>query len=192
MAVQRQDHPALRMWGPGNEVLLAGLPSLDLEAFGEFYLQPADMFHALVPDHPVIYRESDPFILQAVDAFMEASPQERPCLLYGMNIYSLDLERMLAGWPGHGLDRPLFVTEFGGEPEWEGSRARGYLSMWRTIRAYPEYVMGGVPYVWTTEGPEPTDIKWGLIDGDASPVDDTFGLLKSEWLKETGAQRTCP
>ena len=109
-----------------------------------------------------------------------------------MNIYSMELERILEDWPGYGLDRPLFVTEFGAEPEWMGGRAAGYVDMWRTIRAYPEYVMGGAPYVWTTEGPEPVDIKWGLMDGNARPVDDTFELLKEEWLKEEGAARRCP
>ena len=185
-------HPALRMWGLGNEVLLSGLPSLDLASFGEFYLQLADLFHALDPDHPVIYREAEDYFLPAIVEAIQASPQERPWLLYGMNIYSMELERILEDWPGYGLDRPLFVTEFGAEPEWMGGRAAGYVDMWRTIRAYPEYVMGGAPYVWTTEGPEPVDIKWGLMDGNARPVDDTFELLKEEWLKEEGAARRCP
>ena len=62
--------------------------------------------------------------------------------------------------------------------------------MWRTIRAYPQWVLGGAPYVWTTQGPEPVDAKWGLMDGQSRPVDNTFDLLKDAWLQE--GSRTCP
>ena len=177
-------HPALRMWGLGNEVMLDGLPSLQLEPFLQFYLELADMFHALDPDHPVIYRESEDYFLPALVESLQTSTQERPWLHYGMNIYTMELERILEDWPEYDFGGPLFVTEFGAEPDWLGNRAAGYLSMWRTIRAYSDYVMGGAPYVWTTEGPEPTDVKWGLMDGNARPVDDTFELLKGDWLVE--------
>ena len=187
-----KDHPALRMWGVGNEVLLERIPPRMLGAFGQFYLQLADLFHALDPNHPVIYRESEDFFIPAIVRGLRASSQERPWLLYGMNIYSGELERILDSWPLYGFDRPLFVTEFGAEPSWPGGREFGYLSMWRSIRAHPEYVLGGAPYVWTTEGPEPTDQIWGLMDGQARPVDGTFDQLKTDWLRENGGPRSCP
>ncbi|MBI2910575.1 MAG: hypothetical protein HYY05_00425 [Chloroflexi bacterium] len=60
--------------------------------------------------------------------------------------------------------------------------------MWRIIRQYPGHVLGGAPYVWTTEGPEPVDQKWGLMDAESRPVDDTFELLAAEWRQEPGAR----
>ncbi|MDP2728329.1 MAG: glycoside hydrolase family 2 TIM barrel-domain containing protein, partial [Dehalococcoidia bacterium] len=188
-----KDHPALRMWGVGNEVLLEALPLRMMVAFGRFYLQLADLFHELDPNHPVIYRESEDLFVPAIVRFLQERTPERPWLLYGMNIYSMEMERLLDDWPYYGFDRPLFVTEFGAEPFWPGGRAIGYLNMWRMIRAHPDYVLGGAPYVWTTEGPElDTDRKWGLMDGNSKPVDDTFGQLKQDWLKENGGRRACP
>ncbi len=187
-----KDHPALRMWGVGNEVVLDGLPPEMMPAFGRFYLELVDLMHSLDPNHPVIYRESEDFFVPVIVRFLQRTPPERQWLLYGMNIYTMELERILDTWPYYGFDRPLFVTEFGAEEFWPGGRAMGYLDMWRMIRSHPDYVMGGAPYVWTTEGPEPVDQKWGLMDGNSRPVDDTFKQLRADWLKEKGARRACP
>lgn len=187
-----KDHPALRMWGVGNEVLME-IPGMeDREAFGLFYLQLADLIHILDPNHPVIYREAEDYFVSEISVLWQGDAPERPWLLYGMNIYSDNLERILQDWPTYGLNRPLFITEFGAEPDWLGDRADGYLAMWWTIRGYPSYVLGGAPYAWTVEGPEPTDPKWGLIYGDGQPVDDTFPLLKQFWKLENGGPRSCP
>lgn len=187
-----KDHPALRMWAAGNELILDGLPPAMMPAFGRFYLELADLIRSLDANHPVIYRESEDFFVPAIVRFLQKRPPERPWLLYGANIYSLQLERILHAWPYYGFDRPLFVTEFGAEPDWDGGRALGYRNMWRLVRSHPDYVMGGAPYAWTTEGPEPGDPHWGLMDGNSQPVDDTFGLLKADWLEEEGALQNCP
>ncbi len=184
-----RDHPALRMWGVGNEVLTDMPPSeSNRETFLRFRLQLADLFHALDPNHPVIYREAEDTFVPEIKALLELSGRSRPWLVYGTNVYSQELERILKDWPSHGLDVPLVVSEFGAEPDWLGSRSLGYVAMWRAIRQYPDYVLGGAPYVWTTEGPEPVDRKWGLMDAESRPVDDTFELLAGEWRQERGAE----
>jgi len=184
-----KDHPALRMWGVGNEVLTDMPPSVrNAAAFLLFRLEIADLFHTLDPHHPVIFREAEDTFVPDIKALLELSGRSRPWLVYGTNVYSQELERILSGWPSRGLDVPLVVSEFGAEPDWLASRSLGYLAMWRTIRQYPDYVLGGAPYVWTTEGPEPVDQKWGLMDADSRPVDDTFELLAAEWRRERGAQ----
>ena len=187
-----RNHPAVRMWGLGNEVLTE-LPRDVRAKFGRVYLEIADLVHQLDPNHPVIYREAEVLFVPGIRLALESSGTPRPWLLYGMNVYSLELERFLDEWPGLGLDRPLFVTEFGAEPDWAGGRATGYVNMWRSIRAHPRRVLGGAPYVWTTEGPEPVDKKWGLVDGNSQPVDDTFHQLAQEWsLEQVNEGRTCP
>lgn len=187
-----KDHPALRMWGVGNEVLSDMPPGArNRMAFGRFYLELVDLFHKLDPNHPAIYREAEDYFIPVIRSLLTRRSEPRPWLLYGMNIYSDELERILDEWPSLGLDGPLIVTEFGAEPGEVGGRAVGYLSMWRMIRAHPEYVLGGAPYVWTTEGPEPVDIKWGLMDSYGVPVDDTFEQLATEWRKERGRNRHC-
>lgn len=183
-------HPGLRMWGIGNEVLTE-MPRPMYPAFARAYLRIIDMFHDLDPNHPVIYREAEDVFVPGIKRFIERRG-ERPWFFYGINIYSMELEGILDRWPDHDFGRPLFVSEFGAEPLWPGGRAINYVNMWRMIRAHPAYVLGGAPYVWSVEGPEPTDRKWGLVDGQARPVDETFEQLAQEWRREPdNAGRAC-
>ncbi|MSQ15666.1 MAG: hypothetical protein EXR50_07380 [Dehalococcoidia bacterium] len=178
-----KNHPALRMWGVGNEVM-GELSDEMRRAFVIFYLKIADIVHYTDPDHPVIFREAeDPFVPE-ISAILMDDPVQRPWLLYGANVYSLEIRRILDEWPQQGMERPLFVTEFGADPAWDGGRTANYVLMWREIRSHPEYVLGGAPYAWTTEGPELTDKIWGLMDANAKPVDGTFQGLTQEWLSE--------
>lgn len=176
-----KDHPALRMWGVGNEVMLDNRSRRMWAAFWPFYLRLADLFHRLDPNHPVLYREAEGYLLPAVINVLRQGPDQRPWLIFGLNIYSLELEHFLDSWTYTGFERPLLVSEFGAESFWAGGRPLGYLNMWRSIRAHSDYVLGGAPYVWTIEGPEPTDTKWGLMDAEGRPVDDTFEQLAAEW-----------
>ncbi|MBI2888273.1 MAG: hypothetical protein HYY02_13855 [Chloroflexi bacterium] len=186
-----KNHPGLRMWGVGNEVLTE-MPREMYAAFAGAYLQIIDLVHDLDPNHPVIYREAEDLFVAAIKRLLERRG-ERPWFLYGMNIYSLELERVLDDWPRNGFNRPLFVTEFGANPTWLGGRAPNYVGMWRMIRAHPHFALGGAPYVWTTEGPEPGDKKWGLMDGQSIPVDETFEQLAQEWRREPDNDgRVCP
>ncbi|TAK34629.1 MAG: hypothetical protein EPO21_08980, partial [Chloroflexota bacterium] len=188
--VRFMHHPALRMWGVGNEVLTE-MPQQMWPAFGEFYLQLADLFHVLDANHPVIYREAEDIYLAELTEMLELDTQQRPWLLYGTNVYSERIDAILADWPSHGFDIPLIVSEFGAYPYWTGGRAEGYVRMWQTIRSYPDYVLGGAPYVWMTDGPEPTDQLWGLMNDNAQAVDDTFPRLSEEWLAENGEVSLC-
>ncbi|HEX6511708.1 MAG TPA: glycoside hydrolase family 2 TIM barrel-domain containing protein, partial [Chloroflexota bacterium] len=176
-----KNHPALRMWGVGNEVFWEMDPSM-YPAFQQAYLKIVDLFHQLDPNHPVIYREAEDRYVPEFTQMLQDSGNMRPWLLYGMNIYDKDTRAILASWPNWGLDRPTLVSEFGAQGATPQQRAQGYLEMWRGIRAFPSFVLGGAPYVWTTEGPEPTDkTLWGLMDGSSRPVDDTFALLSHAW-----------
>lgn len=187
-----KNHPAIRMWGVGNEVLLDMTNRRMRIPFGRFYLQLADLFHALDPNHPVIYRESGDYFIPAIRSVLKDPSSPRPWLLYGMNIYDSDeLERILDVWPSAGLNRAIIVSEFGAEPTDDFDRAEGYAFMWRTIRDHPDYVLGGAPYAWTTAGPEPTDIIWGLMDRYSDPVDDTLRLLAEEWRRESLSNGQC-
>jgi len=120
---------------------------------------------------------------------LQDSGDMRPWLLYGMNVYDKDVRPILRDWPDYELDRPVLVSEFGAEGDTPEERAQGYLDMWRGIREFPQYVIGGAPYVWTTEGPEPTDEIWGLMDGESRPVDGTFALLSQAWRQEPTANK---
>jgi len=178
-----KDHPALRMWGVGNEVFWEMDPEM-YPAFEQAYVQIVDMFHEMDPHHPVIYRESeDRYVPEFIDMLRETGDM-RPWLLYGMNVYDQDIRPLLSRWPDYELDRPTLISEFGSQGSTPEERVKNYLDMWRGIREYPQYVLGGAPYVWTTVGPEPTDKIWGLMDGNGNPIDGTFAALSQAWLQE--------
>ncbi len=185
--VQRfKDHPALRMWGVGNEVLMVMPPEMHA-SFLQVYLNVIDLIHQIDPNHPIIYREGEDQFVPMLAQLLQDSGNPRPWLQYGMNIYDKDPEPLLRGWPSYGLNRPLFITEFGFEGTNPAERAQGYVKMWRGIRAHPDYVMGGAPYAWSAAGPEPTDAKWGLMNANSVPVDETFARLSQQWRMEPKA-----
>ncbi|TAK30099.1 MAG: hypothetical protein EPO21_19730 [Chloroflexota bacterium] len=185
-----KDHPALRMWGVGNEVLDNIVSSKNRAAFVNFYAALIDQFHSLDPNHPVIYRSAEDIFIPALDNALRSTGQERPWLLFGVNVYTQRLDSILSSWPARVPDRAVVVSEFGAYAPY-GERGVGYTSLWRSIRAYPGYVLGGAAYAWTTEGPEPTDRIWGLLDGHGESIDETFDLLSAEWLQENGGPRRC-
>ncbi|HLG71121.1 MAG TPA: glycoside hydrolase family 2 TIM barrel-domain containing protein [Chloroflexota bacterium] len=178
-----KDFPAVRMWGVGNEVFWDMPPDM-YPAYKDAYLRIVDLFHQADPNHPVIYREAEDRYVPDFASMLSSDGTPRPWLQYGMNVYDKDPAPLLARWPSNGLDRPLFISEFGMEGATPDKRAAGYALMWHSIRCYPQYVLGGAPYAWTTTGPEPTDVVWGLMDGNSQPVDGTFGLLSQAWQKE--------
>ena len=186
-----KDYPAVRLWGVGNEVFGYMDPEM-WPSFTQAYLKIADVFHQMDPNHPVIYREAEDVYMDNFGWMLRESGDMRPWLLYGMNVYNKDLDPFLNRWPSWGLDRPLLISEFGAEGISPEQRANGYMEMWQSIDAHRKYVIGGAPYVWTTEGPEPTDKIWGLMDGNSQAVDSTFAQLAQLWRAEPGANGLAP
>src|SRR3990172_1012275 len=175
-----KNHPAIRMWGIGNEVIEPLINREEeglLDVFGQFYLELADAARAEDPSHPVIYREAEEVFLPHATWYGAPDGVERPWLLFGMNSYTLRLEDTLANWDRQMYDLPLFVTEFS-PADWEPTdRPNGFLTMWQIVRSYPQFVLGAAPYVWTTEGPEPVDAFFALVDQYGNPVDGSFAAL---------------
>ncbi|MCL5960223.1 MAG: hypothetical protein M1358_13085 [Chloroflexi bacterium] len=182
-----KDHPALRMWGVGNEVMQDVVANGQAEDFGRFYLELADAVHEVDPNHPVIYREAEDGYLPYLAWYQADGGVDRPWLLYGMNAYTMRLQDILAGWPSLSNGMPLFITEFAPEGWSRADRPDGYLKMWEMIRSHPEYVLGGAPYVWTTDGPEPGDRNFGLVDANGNPMDGSLEALTKEFQKASAA-----
>jgi beta-galactosidase/beta-glucuronidase len=188
--VQRfKNNPALRMWGVGNEVLTVMPPDM-YPNFLQVYLNVIDLVHQADPNHPVIYREAEDEFVPMLAQLLHDSGDHRPWWLYGMNVYDKDPEPILRRWPSYGLDRPLFVSEFGSRGVTPGSRAQAYAGMWRSIRSHPDFVLGGAPYVWSANGPEPTDKIWGLTDAAGQPTDGTLPALQQLWQPESKANHS--
>jgi hypothetical protein len=177
-----QDHPALRMWGLGNEVLHKIVhpawvgpqdPARErnAQAFSDWLVETADAIHELDPDHPVTYRSAeDAFVPWVVEALQRRGGGPRPWFVWGTNCYQDYLAQIVDNWPGSGMDAALWVSEFAPGTLPVPERPDGFASMWSTIRAHPTWVLGGAVYAWTRNGPEGVDRNFGLTD-DGVPVD---------------------
>jgi hypothetical protein len=183
-----RQHPAVRMWAIGNEVLhklvypswmpVRSDPAWEQRArdFASFYVELADTVHAADPNHPILHRDAeDAYFTWLRDAF--GASERRPWLVYGVNAYTPRLAEILAGWPGDGWDVPLLVSEFAPGGMSPADRPQGFRSMWKMIRGAGDWTLGGAVYAWTTDGPEEVDRVFGLVDDDGKAVDGAFDAI---------------
>jgi hypothetical protein len=191
-------HPALRMWGLGNEVLhklvypswmqVRGNPELETRAkvFALFYVALIDLIHQADPGHPVIYRGAEDAYLSRLREALNAGGTHRPWFAYGVNIYTPRLAEVIERWPAQRLDAALLISEFAPGGAGPSDRPAGYRELWSLIRARPERVLGGAPYVWFSEGPEEVDRIFGLVDPAGQPVDDSLAAIADFYRAAAG------
>ncbi len=193
-------HPAVRMWGLGNEVLQRTVPptwcsepptpeaAARARAFGRFLVELADRIHALDGDHPILYRDAEDAYVGWIAEALRAVPGQRPWLVYGINAYTPRLLEILDGWPRQDVDAAVLVTEYG--PSFGSDRALradAFRRLWAMIRSRPDYVLGGAAYVWYAEGPEEVDRDFGLVDPAGQAVDDALAAIRDQYLADSDA-----
>jgi hypothetical protein len=194
-------HPAVLMWGPGNEVMhrlifptaVKGQQDASAEAradaYAAFYVELMDMIHELDPNHPVVYRDAEDLYFARFRQAFQRDGKPRPWFIYGMNVYTQRLAEDIERWPSHAVDAPLLISEFspGGVGPVERPQSFGWY--WSVIRARPEMVLGGVVYTWSTQGPEDLDRVFGLTDPDGKPVDGSVAALGRLFLGDQARGR---
>jgi hypothetical protein len=185
-----QQHPAMRMWAIGNELLQRVVPpvwcspdSFDAESVAKarslagFIIEAADMVHARDPYHPVIYREAEEAYTSWLVEALQNRPASRPWLIYGVNGFTSRLGNVLDNLPSLGIDGPVLVSEFAPWDGARGARADGLRDLWGQIHAGRQQVIGASVYVWYTDGPEAVDQQFGLVDSQGNPVDDALKTI---------------
>jgi Glycosyl hydrolases family 2, TIM barrel domain len=170
-----RNHPAVRMWGLGNEVLhkivhpaWAGPQDPErarqAEAFSDWLVQTADDIHALDPDHPVTYRSAeDAFVDWVIAALNRQGGGPRPWFVWGTNCYQPYLSDIVDHWTQVGMPTALWVSEFAPGTMAVPDRPDGFATMWGYIRKHPDWVLGGAVYAWTRNGPEGVDRTLGSL-----------------------------
>jgi hypothetical protein len=185
---QYASHPALRMWGLGNEVVFAtGDPnSSRARAFAEFYADVAARVHQMDPNHPVLYRDGEDVYYMPIRDALRARGLEQPWMVYGMTAFTFRLQEILDGWPSADFHVPLLVSEFGLVDYPRPQRAAGLVRMWDIISQHHDYVLGGGLYAWTVDGIETTDVQFGLVDAEGKPVDGSLAALGARLSAPSG------
>lgn len=199
-----REHPAVLMWGPGNEVMHRLIfptavqgqrdPAREQRAddFAAFYVELIDMVRQIDPHHPVLYRDAEDLYFSRMRQALLKDGTSRPWFVYGTNVYTERLAEVIERWPMQGVDAPLLISEFspGGVGAAERPDMLGWY--WSTIRAHPKRVIGGVVYTWATRGPEDLDRVFGLTDESGVPVDGSTAALRRLFQEDVVGRRDPP
>jgi hypothetical protein len=188
--VQRyKNHPAIRMWALGNEILhkmvfpswmpVQAEPWREerAHAFATLLVTLADRVRAEDPLHPVVYTDAEDAYVSYVREAIAADAQARPWFVYGINVYTPRLRSMIETWPTVGFDTPLFVSEFAPGGLSAQDRPAGLRDMWDVVQSFDDRVLGGAVYAWTIDGPEEVDRVFGLVNSEGSAVDGALGAV---------------
>jgi hypothetical protein len=198
IVLKLKDHPAILIWGIGNEVDLAASDKERIQAWKEIN-KTAEMIKQIDGNHPVITviagAESDKLIeLQKYCPVLDA---------VGINTYGkiLDLPEEIAreGW-----DKPYIVTEFGPIGWWETDKrtawglpvedtstekAEFYLKAYRHAIEKRPTCLGSYVFLWGNKQ-EKTHTWFGLFLPDGSPTS-TVDAMSLAWTGKWPANR-CP
>jgi hypothetical protein len=198
-----KNHPAVRMWAPGNEnlhrilyprwVSMEGDPAARAraDAFAAFLPELVDRIHALDPTHPVLYRDAEDVYLGRIRAAFDAAGGTRPWLVYGANVYSTSrMREVISAWPAQWPGRPLVISEFAPGGVASAERPIGFARDWQVIRSRPGVVLGGLAYTWATNGPEELDRVFGFVDASGAPTDGALAALSSAYLTDSAIAST--
>ena len=203
--VQYKNHPAVRMWAPGNEnlhrvlyahwVSQANVPEARAraEAFAAFLPVLVDRIHELDPDHPMVYRDAEDVYLPWISGPFAQAGGDRPWLVYGANVYSsARLQDIVANWPKQWPGQALLISEYAPGGVGPADRPRGFQQLWDVIRSRPDVVLGGLAYTWATNGPEDLDRVFGLVDPNGVPTDGALAALGAAYLADAGTVADTP
>jgi len=172
-----KDHPALLLWGIGNEVDLFYSNTKVWYAVNDI----AKMIHELDPNHPTCT------VTAGLDSLEVALIKERaPHIdIYGINTYG-DLPKVKENLRNFGWDGPYLITEWGPNGHWEvaktswnapleqssDEKARSYRERYANdILADAKYCIGSYVFLWGFKQ-ETTSTWYGLFldSGEASPA----------------------
>jgi Glycosyl hydrolases family 2, TIM barrel domain len=198
-----KDHPAVRMWAPGNEnlhrilyahwVSQANNPQAVARAaaFAEFLPVLVDRIHQMDPNHAVLYRDAEDVYLPWISGAFAQAGGSRAWLVYGANVYSqARLQQIISGWPSQWPGQALLISEFAPGGMSASDRPLAFQQQWQVIRSRPGVVLGGLAYTWATNGPEDLDRIFGLVDPNGVPTDGGLAALSTAYLRDPAMAQT--
>ena len=148
-----KDHPAVLMWGVGNEAIFFTEDEAERAALCRFLDEMIREVHRLDPSHPVVYASAG---FTELGYLADAVPSLD---VVGINEYG-GIRTAHGSWERHGFDKPYIFTEYG--PHLSQDRPRDangratelmdyqkaslYEEMTEQIRSFRGYNLGGVVF----------------------------------------------
>lgn len=190
-----KDHPALLLWGIGNEVDLFYTNTSVWYAVNDI----ARMIHEADPNHPTctVTAGLDP---EEVRLIRERAPHID---IYGINTYG-DLGKVKAGIRQAGWQGPYMITEWGPNGHWEVERtawgapveqsssekASSYEARYRNfIASDTEKCVGSYVFLWGQK--QETTATWYGLFSDRQESSEAIDILHTLWRGSPPANR-CP
>ena len=194
LVVEHKDHPALLLWGVGNEVELEG----DMDKALRFVEEAAAIVKALDPNHPTMA------VVAEIGGDKARLVQDRcPNIdILGINSYA-GLTSIPQRLTEQGFTKPYIVTEFGVPGHWEvaktpwgapiepasAEKAAAYERNYRggILAEHPGRCLGSYAFLWGHKQ-ETTGTWFGMFlpTGESAPTVDTMHTL---WTGSPPANR---
>lgn len=180
-----KDHPALLLWGVGNEVDLEYSNTKVWDAINDI----AKMIHELDPNHPT----------STVTAGLDASEvvlikSKAPHIdIYGVNTYG-DVGNVKDNIRKFGWDGPYMITEWGPNGHWESAKTEWGTSVEQSSKEkfdsykerYEKFIVGDIKYcigsyvfLWGQKQ-EYTGTWYGMFTEDGRPTE-TIDAMQLVW-----------
>jgi hypothetical protein len=176
VVLKYKDHPALLMWGIGNEYELAYSDTSVWRAVNEI----AEMVHKLDTNHPT----STVTAGTSLDKLKFVKKELTAIDIYGINTYG-DIESVQATLDSGGYTGPYMITEWGPNGHWESpktpwgmsieqnstEKAKCYLDRYRKfISANSNQCIGSFAFLWGQKQ-EYTHTWYGLFTEKGLPTE---------------------
>ncbi|MGE5279904.1 MAG: glycoside hydrolase family 2 TIM barrel-domain containing protein [Deltaproteobacteria bacterium] len=188
-----RNHPAILMWGLGNEAIFLTKNEEERRALCGFLEEMVQVIHRVDPDHPVVYASASKM------AFAYLAKDVPSLDVIGANEYA-SIRALQGAWQDAGFDKPYLVTEYGpylsqarprdvnrrASEQQDYQKALLYRSMTEQIWEFSGYNIGGVVF-HLGETSQESMTWWNLNEGDKKRA--------SYWTMYqlyTGQKQPCP
>lgn len=110
---QYKDHPAILLWGVGNEVYLNMATDEEKIAYSKLLERICSQIKSIDPNHPITSVEAWTFGLDWWEKYVPSLD------IYGLNSYGPGAGILSSELKKKGIEKPYVITEFGVMGEWD-------------------------------------------------------------------------
>ncbi|MFK7904138.1 MAG: glycoside hydrolase family 2 TIM barrel-domain containing protein [Chitinophagales bacterium] len=134
-----KDHPAVLMWGVGNEVYLNTATDAEKKAYSLFLEKVCSQIKELDENHPITSVEAWTFGLEWWEKWVPSLD------IYGLNCYGAGANLLADELEKKGVKKPYVITEFGVTGEWDIQQEKNGIKIEPTDNQKYDAIAEGYP-----------------------------------------------